>query len=81
MRNLAGAHELMSLQTKSENLFLMILGTNLLFIHKDLLNPLNPLVYIFKIVNEIKEKFTLIDNLTTSEKLAHKHELCMPCYQ
>ena len=49
----------------------MILGTNLLFIHKDLLNSLNSLIYIFKIVIEIYEKFTLIDNLTTSEKLVN----------
>ena len=50
----------------------MILGTNLLFIHKDLLNSLNPLIYIFKIVIKIYEKFTLIDNLPRSEKLVNK---------
>ena len=53
----------------------MILGTNLLFIHKDLMNAINPMTYIFKIVNEIQEKFTLIDNLTISVKLLNKDEL------
>jgi hypothetical protein len=43
----------MSSGTKSKNLFLMILGINLLFIHEDLINPINPMTYIFKIVNEI----------------------------
>ena len=56
----------------------MILGTNLLFIHKDLINPINPLTYIFKIVKEIQEKFTLNSNLTA--KMVNKDELCMPCY-
>ena len=49
----------------------MILGTNLLVIHKDLINPLNPLIYIFKIVIEIYEKFTLNDNLPRSEKMVN----------
>jgi hypothetical protein len=77
---LAGAHELMSSGTKSKNLFSMILGTNLLFIHEDLINPINPRTYIFKIFNEINKKFTLIYNLNTFEKLGNKDELCMPCY-
>ena len=68
----------MSLQTKSKNLFLMILGPNLLFIHKDLIHPMNLLTYILKIVNEIQEKFTLNSNLTA--KMVNKDELCMPCY-
>ena len=50
----------------------MILGTNLLFIHKDLINPMNPLTYIFKIVNEIQENFTLNSNLTTLIKMVLK---------
>ena len=58
----------------------MILGKKLLFIHKDLINPMNPLTYIFKIVNEIQEKFTLNSNLTTVVKMVNKDELCMPCY-
>ena len=69
----------MSLQTKSKNLFSMILGTNLLFIHKELINPINPLTYIFKIVNEIQEKFSLNSNLTTLITMVNKDELCMPC--
>ena len=58
----------------------MILGTNLLFIHKDLINPINPMTYIFKIVNEIYKKFTLIRNLATFVKLVNKDKLGMPCY-
>ena len=54
------AHEPMSLQTKSKNVFLMTLETNVLLIHKYLMNPMNPLTYIFKIVNEIQEKFSQI---------------------
>ena len=59
----------------------MILGTNLLFILEDLINPVNPMTYIFKIVNVIWEKFTLICNLATLVKLGNKDELCMPCYK
>ena len=58
----------------------MILGINLLFIHEDLINPINPMTYNFKIVNEIQEKYTLIDNLTIFVKLLNKDELCMTCY-
>ena len=58
----------------------MILGTNLLFIHKDLINPMNPLTYIFKIVNEIQEKFTLNSNLTILIQMVNKEVLRMQCY-
>jgi len=52
----------------------MILGTNLLFINKDLINAMNSMIQIFKIVIENNEKFTLIDNLTISIKLVNKDE-------
>ena len=51
-----------------------MLGTNLLFIHKDLINAMNSMIQIFKIVIEKNEKFTLIDNLTISIKLVNKDE-------
>ena len=52
----------------------MILGTNLLFIHKDLINAMNVMIQIFKIVIENNAKFTLINNLTISIKLVNKDE-------
>ena len=70
----------MSSGTKSKNVFSMILGTNLLFIHEDLINLMSPMTNIFKIVDEIYEKFTLIYNVTTFVKLVNKDELCIPCY-
>ena len=58
----------------------MILGTNLLFIHKDLINAMNSMIQIFKILIENNANFTLINNLTISIKLVNKDELCMPFY-